>query len=282
MNTEDEVNETEAMPLDLMLVRHGESEGNLALEAAKSGDRTHITKEFSDRNPSDYRLTDKGVEQAEAAGSWIREWQANEDGGSFDRFYCSPFVRTRETAGLLGLVGAEWQLESLLRERDYGLWGGRDKHYTAARFRDSTEQKERDRFLWRPEGGESTPDLDMRAREILASLAREMTGRRVICVTHEDTMWAFRFRLEKLTVERWLEHKDSDEGDIPNCGILHYTRRTDSGEVVNKFARIRLVDPMSTDAGEWIPIHRPRFTNEDLLAEVEEHYPRLPVGKSNR
>ncbi|MEZ5321938.1 MAG: histidine phosphatase family protein [Microthrixaceae bacterium] len=264
-----------AMPLDLFLVRHGHSEGNRALDAAKKQDLSLMTEEFRRRNASDYRLTDRGDAQARAAGRWIREWQARHGVAAFDRLYCSPFVRTRETAGLLGLDGAQWQLESLLRERDFGLWAGRDRADVARCFPLSSEQKKRDRFLWRPEGGENTPDLDMRVREVLASLAREMAGRRVVCVTHEDVMWAFRYRLEKPTVQKWLEDHDDDAHDIPNCGILHYTRRTVSGGVADKFARVRLVDPQAPSEAEWIPINRPRFTNEQLLAEVEEHYPRL-------
>lgn len=264
-----------AMPLDLILVRHGHSEGNHALEAAKTGDLSLMTNEFRQRNASDYRLTELGENQARAAGRWIRDWQVSERFATFDRFYCSPFVRTRETAGLLDLDGAQWQLESLLRERDFGLWAGRDRDDVAEQFPLSSEQKQRDRFLWRPEGGENTPDLDMRVREVLASLAREMSSRRVVCVTHEDVRWAFRYRLEKLTVQQWLDHHDDDAHDIPNCGILHYTRRTGSGDVVDKFARVRLIDPQASSDAEWIAIDRPRFTNEQLLAGVYEHYPRL-------
>ncbi len=264
------------MPLDLILVRHGHSEGNCALEAAKTGDMSFMTDEFRQRSASDYRLTELGVQQARTAGRWIRDWQTHEGVASFDRFYCSSFVRTRETAGLLGLDGAQWQLESLLRERDFGLWAGRDRGDIAERFPLSNEQKQRDRFLWRPEGGESTPDLDMRVRDVLASLAREMSGRRVVCVTHEDVMWAFRYRLEKLTVQQWLDHHDDDTHDIPNCGILHYTRRTgDDDDIADKFARVRLVDPQSPADAKWIQIERPRFTNDQLLAEVNDHHPRL-------
>jgi len=134
----------------------------------------------------------------------------------------------------------------------------------------------RDRFLRRPEGGgESTPDLDLRVREVLATLAREMTGLRVVCVTHEDVMWAFRYRLEKLTVQQWLDHREDESSDIPNCGILHYTRRTSDGDVADKFARVRLVDPQAVVDAEWTPIERPRFTSDQLLDEVNRHYPRL-------
>ena len=133
--TEENQSAGAAMPVDLILVRHGNSEGNRALDAAKTGDMSLMTDEFRRRNASDYRLTELGEQQARAAGGWIRDWQTREGVEAFNRFYCSPFVRTRETAGLLDHDGARWQLESLLRERDFGLWAGRDRTTPQSAFR---------------------------------------------------------------------------------------------------------------------------------------------------
>ena len=138
---------------------------------------------------------------------------------TFDRFYCSPFVRNRETAAHPGIPDAEWQLESLLRERDWGLWEGLGQAETKVKFPISTAQKSRNKFLWRPESGESISDLDQRCRDVLATMARELAGGTVLCVTHEDVMWAFRLRLEKLTIAEWLEIEDGDEHQIAHCGI---------------------------------------------------------------
>lgn len=262
------------MPLDLFLVRHGQSEGNVALEAAKSGDLSLMTDAYLARSAADYRLTDLGRSQAEAAGAWVRDWMASEAVERFDRLYCSPYVRARETAAHLALPDGAWQLEPLLRERDWGLWEGLGRHETAKRFPESTAQKHRNRFLWRPESGESTPDLDMRAREVLGTLARELPTGRVLCVTHEDVMWAFRFRLEKLSIEEWIAIlEDDDRGKVPNCGILHYTRVDNTGAVHERFHRVRLVDPADPVSAQWSTIERPRFTNEQLLAQVEEMPP---------
>lgn len=263
---------TTGMPVDLLLVRHGQSEGNVALEAAKRGDLSHMTDEYKNRSTADYRLSALGREQAAAAGAWLRSWMADEQLESFDRLYCSTFARTRETAALLDLPRAEWQLEPLLRERDFGLWEGKAPAVISELYHHSFTSKQRNRFLWRPEGGESTPDLDMRAREVLATLAREMSHRRVLIVTHEDVMWAFRFRLEKLTVERWLEVQDDDAHDIVNCGILQYTRRSHDGPdspVEEKFTRVRLIDPRNPDAATWQLMTRPRFSNAELLDQLE-------------
>lgn len=263
---------TTGMPIDLLLVRHGHSEGNRALESAEDGDvRLHQDRRYRARSAADYRLTAEGRAQAATAGVWLRSWLDHEGLEGFDRWYCSPFVRTRETAALLGIDTAQWQLESLLRERDFGLWEGLSKDVAAEMHARSNQMKKRYKFLWRPEAGESTADLDLRVREVLATLAREMSGKRVICVTHEDTMRAFRFRLEKMTIEQWNRQGSSNRLDIVNCGILHYTRRDSSGTVRERFERVRTIDPSRPDEARWRRIRRPRFSNEDLLAQVGRH-----------
>ncbi len=271
---------TRGMPLDLLLVRHGQSEGNVALDAADEGDRRHITDEFRERNASDWRLSKAGRAQAKRAGRWIREWMAKQAPSGFDRYYCSPYVRTMETAALLGLPDARWQLEALVRERDFGLWAAIPKPDIPAEFPLTHEQRERHKFLWRPESGESTADLDLRVRDVLASMAREMAGRQVICVTHEDTMRAFRFRLERMTITEWIQHGEDDLLDVPNCGILHYTRRRKDGTVANKFDRVRLVDPSGDGGGwKWRKIQRRNFTNDELLEQVEAIPPLAEAGE---
>lgn len=60
-----------AMPLDLVLVRHGESVGNAAIRDAKEGrpapppDQQHSSRRWL--------LTERGKAQAAAAGAWLRE-----------------------------------------------------------------------------------------------------------------------------------------------------------------------------------------------------------------
>jgi broad specificity phosphatase PhoE len=274
--------ETGRMPLDLFFVRHGESEGNIAREAAKRGDRSLMTEEFRARPASGWRLTPEGCKQAQEAGAWLRGWMDREDVRAFDRYYCSPLVRTMETAAHLKVPEARWQLEPLLRERDFGLWEGLDPDESRSLFPRSSGQKQRDRFLWRPECGESTPDLDLRTREMFATFARELAGRRVICVTHEDVMLAVRFRLEKYTIPRWLELDDDADQKIVNCGILHYTRRNpEDGNISSRFGWVRLGKPSSGESGGWQEIQRPRFSNDELLNLVERGLSPAPAGSES-
>ena len=61
------------MPEDLYLVRHGESEGNLVNERSWKGDDSLFTQEHLGRHSFEWHLTDRGIEQAKAAGAFLRE-----------------------------------------------------------------------------------------------------------------------------------------------------------------------------------------------------------------
>ena len=54
--------------LELTLVRHGQSEGNLAYRRAGQGDDSLYDGAFMDRHSSLWRLTDRGRREARAAG----------------------------------------------------------------------------------------------------------------------------------------------------------------------------------------------------------------------
>src|SRR3990170_8107458 len=105
-----------AMPNELVLVRHGHSEGNFVADTSRRGDDSLYTTDFRERPGHRWRLTKEGANQARAAGEWI----LRNIGERFDRYYVSPYVRTRETAALLGLPEAEWRIDQRLRERDWG------------------------------------------------------------------------------------------------------------------------------------------------------------------
>ncbi|HEX8770397.1 MAG TPA: phosphoglycerate mutase family protein [Acidimicrobiales bacterium] len=146
-----------AMPLDLVLIRHGESVGNAAIRDAKAG--LPMPPADDQQSTRLWLLNATGERQAEATGAWMRENGLDR----FDRYYCSPYVRTTQTAALLRLPDASWWLEPLLRERDRGY------EYLANRelagvFPHSARGRKHDIFLWRPTAGESIADVDLRLR----------------------------------------------------------------------------------------------------------------------
>lgn len=262
------------MPLDLVLVRHGESEGNVANRRSKRGDDSLYSDEFLSRHSSQWRLTDKGIAQAQQAGKWIR---ANL--GGFDRYYVSEYLRAKETAYHLQLPEASWNAEIYLRERD---WGALDVMTVADREREyahSMRRRDIDPFFWGPPSGESLAQLCLRVDRVLDTLHRETEGQRVIIVCHGEVMWAFRMRLERLSVQRFLELDASREpyDEIHNCQVLHYSRRDpESGDTVPYLQWVRSTCPwrLENSVHRWERIERRRLDNAALKAEVDA-VPRL-------
>lgn len=266
------------MPVELVLVRHGQTEGNLARERSKKGDKGLWTPEFRERPGRLWRLTDLGIEQAKAAGSWVCE---NMD-PHFSRYITSEYPRAKETAGHLGLPEAEWEEEFYLRERLWGPLENLPEDERWERYREELNRHKADSFYWRPPHGESMAEVCERVDWVLYTLHQECAGGSVIAVCHEDVMWAVRARLERLSQERWQALKLSgDPRDrVHNGQVISYTRRDPStGEVCPDYRWTLSVCPYdsSLSRNEWERIEQPRYSNAELLARVSAN-PRLIEG----
>ena len=102
-------------PVDLVLIRHGESESNIS--KARGQDRSQISGDFAERHTSKYRLTDVGRMQAKMTGEYIQR-----ELGDFDIHYTSEYVRACETAACLELPGVvHWEMSHLLRDKVWDL-----------------------------------------------------------------------------------------------------------------------------------------------------------------
>lgn len=107
------------MPVDFIMVRHGESEGNLMSALVKEDPGYILPDGWAERHDSLLNLSELGRSQAVAAGDWLR---AHNLGGPYSRYYSSPHSRACQTAGLLGLDG-QWRKDDRWRERDWGEYG---------------------------------------------------------------------------------------------------------------------------------------------------------------
>ena len=205
-------------PRELVLVRHGESVGNLAAQDASSKGLSRLSLDFRD---PDTPLSDNGVEQARALGTHVGSWS---DERLPDVVLTSPYVRAASTAEhVLGVVGTAPRPvpDERLRERDLGLFDGltgsgiRELHPEEAERREAMGK-----FYYRPPGGESWTDVVLRVRSVLRDVRAEHGDRRVWVFTHQAVIMAFRFTLEALTEEDLLS---IDAGTpLPNCSLTLY------------------------------------------------------------
>jgi NAD+ kinase len=252
------------LPLDLVLVRHGESEGNEATRRARAGDDAMLQR-LRRRHSSFWRLTERGVEQAQRSGAWLRD--RFPDG--FHRHWTSEYVRAMETAAWLELPGAEWELQPDLRERS---WGDLDRLTPLEReehFAASLAEKAASPFYWRPPNGESMAEVCARLVGLLDSLHRHAPDGRALLVCHGEAIGAFRAKLEhmsQLEYERW----STDPAEkIANGAVVHYTRRDpETGAVAEHLSWRRTVVPGEADR-PWEPIRRRRYDSAGLLATAE-------------
>ena len=264
------------LPVDIILVSHGKSEGNKANKASRLGDNSLFTPEFRNRHSREFRLTNTGIEQAKAAGEWLR----NNIQMPLDRFYVSDYIRAKETAGYLDLPQASWDCEDQLRERDTALMDNLPDDEKKKLFQLENRQFELDPFLSYPAGGgESIAALCFRLKaDWVAHLARECPDKRVIAVCHGHVMRGLQMIFENLGHDDFirLDSSDKPEDKILNCQILWYTRRDpDTGKIEgSKLIAVRSVCAYGTkgDYG-WRRIGRKRYSNEELLDEVGR-YPR--------
>lgn len=151
--------------MKLYLVRHGESEANLA--GVINDDPTRPVK-----------LTARGRRQAEAAAEGLR-------GVAFTRAYVSRFPRARQTAEIL-LACLELPLplivDARLDERHSGLDGQLVQAFNGLVRPDPVHIK--------PANGESFLEQMDRLRDFLDDLARHDPDALVLAVSHENPIMA--------------------------------------------------------------------------------------------
>jgi len=257
------------LPCDLVLVRHGESEGN----KAKKLQDVFKNILFKNKHSSQWRATDIGRWQADKAGIYIRQNILPViPGGKFFRKYCASYIRALETAAHLGL-GGEWLESFYLRERDWGYLDVMSKAERQEKFADALEFMKRSAFLNAPPNGESIANLCIRLSLMNGTIGRECPRKPVIMVCHGEVMWAQRVLLERIPLDRYaiLDDSKEDFDKMHNCQILWYTRRDpQTGKMEKYFRWMKSVCPWDTtlSSNEWTEIVRPRFTDEQLLEKA--------------
>lgn len=257
-----------AMPIDLLFVRHGQSESNVLVERRTNGQ--HMTDEYATVPDNSWRLTEKGANQAEAAGRYIRKNFLD----GFDRYIVSPFVRTRETAARLDLPDGAWEENRMIRERSWGEIDGISIEKFEKSYPLNRQLKEKDPIYWVPPAGESLASVaDNRSSNFLEGL-NNSADERIIAVTHGEFIKTVRMVLERWSEEKFREMEDDKSQILHNCVMVHYTRRNpETQEIADSIQWMRRSYPyenasgeMEIVEGEWERVEAPKkLTNTELL-----------------
>jgi broad specificity phosphatase PhoE len=219
----------QSWPEQIWIVRHGESAGNVARNAAMAAGVGRI--EIAERDV-DVPLSPLGERQSEAVGHWFSRKPAHERP---EIVLTSPYRRAQRTAELIqeacGLVAhaPDFVVDERLREKEFGILdrltssGIREFHPEQAEFR-----RILGKFYHRPPAGESWCDVILRLRSALDTISLHYDGRRVLIVAHQVVVLCLRYLLEDLTEEQILAI--DAQGDVANCSVTEYRFDPDHGK----------------------------------------------------
>ncbi|MFN3529502.1 MAG: 2,3-bisphosphoglycerate-dependent phosphoglycerate mutase [Bacteroidia bacterium] len=173
----------------LIIVRHGQSQWNLENRFTGWVDVT---------------LSEKGVNEAKAAGQLLKEYQ-------FDEAFTSNLQRAQHTLNYIleaiGQTHIPITKNEALNERMYGDLQGLDKAETAKKFGDEQVHIWRRSYDIAPPGGESLKDT---AERVIPYLEAEIVpklkaGKNIIIAAHGNSLRALVMYLENMTPEEILK-----------------------------------------------------------------------------
>jgi broad specificity phosphatase PhoE len=205
-------------PERMWLVRHGQSQGNVARDEAQQAGSLTIAIATRD---VDVPLSELGHEQAEATGRWFADLPAGEQP---DVILSSPYLRACQTAEGIrdaGRLSARIKIDERLREREFGVFDRLTTLGIREKYPDEAEHRKMlGKFYHRPPGGESWADVILRLRSALNTINLHYCNRRVLVVCHQVVVLCMRYILEDLDEAAIL--RIDKQADILNCGICAY------------------------------------------------------------
>jgi broad specificity phosphatase PhoE len=207
---------------ELVLVRHGESQGNVAAAAAYADGLEVI--EIDERD-ADVELSSTGSDQATSLGDALAGMA---DDQRPEVVWCSPYVRALQTARIAletAALDLSIRVDERLRDRELGVLDRLTFTGVQARHPEEAELRKRlGKFYHRPAGGESWADVALRLRTWLADLDRAEDGRRVLVVCHDAVVMLIRYICEQMSEAQVL---DTESEPVLNVSISRLTRAVD-------------------------------------------------------
>jgi broad specificity phosphatase PhoE len=188
---------------ELLLIRHGESQGNVAAAEAQAAGAHQIDVPARD---ADVDLSALGREQAMAVGTALGAMTAE---ARPQALVVSPYLRAQETARIAcDMAGLELptRVDERLRDRELGVLDRLTFDGVKARFPEEAERRRwQGKFYHRPAGGESWVDVALRLRTWVADLDRAPAAERVVVVSHDVVIALLRYVCEGLGEKQVLE-----------------------------------------------------------------------------
>jgi broad specificity phosphatase PhoE len=234
------------MVSELLLIRHGESQGNVAAAQAHSAGAHEIDVPARD---ADVDLSDLGREQARAVGVALGDLAA---ATRPQALVVSPYLRARETARL-ACAEAGLDLPTLvderLRDRELGVLDRLTFAGVEARFPEEAERRRwQGKFYHRPAGGESWSDVVLRLRTWVADLDRTLDAERLLVVSHDIVIALIRYVCEGLDEEQVL--RLARDTPLRNASLSRLVRNGEGAWTVASYDEVSHLSDVGVEATE--------------------------------
>jgi broad specificity phosphatase PhoE len=208
-----------AWPETLVLVRHGESEGNLLT--------TEQRADFP-KSSHRYELTQRGRAQAVITGEYLNGMYP----AGFDAYYVSYYRRSRETMKIM-FPEARLYEDPRLAEAQRGIWHTLPTKVISQVMPYEIKRKRReDLYHYRPFGGENWPDVELRIHSFLGTLSRDYGGQRVVIVGHGHWLIMFQRLIHRLSIEEAMARYRT--GVFANTSVTTYSGRSGRLELLEE------------------------------------------------
>lgn len=192
---------------NFLVVRHGEAESN-------------VLKILSSNPKTKHHLTETGLEQAKVVGEKLKDSNLlTKDSKKVDVIYCSPFLRTKETAEIIadqiGYPKDKIIYDERLHEIFVGEMDGKlDSEYQAL-FKEKVEK-----FTKAPKGGETYTVVKNRMTEFLYDIDQKQEGKNILIVSHNTPIFLMFAGVKGLTQSEAMSLRKPGLPFIANSEIM--------------------------------------------------------------
>ena len=186
---------------NIFVVRHGEAESN-TLGILSSNPKTM------------HHLTEEGKKQAVVAGENLKD-------SKVDIIYCSPFLRTKETAEIIadgiGYSKDKIVYDDRLHEIFVGVLDGKPDAEYQNFFHDREEK-----FSKTPEGGENYTTVKNRMTDFLYEIDKNNKGKNILIVSHNTPIWLMYGGMKGMTPKQIMAIREQGKPFIKNSEIMKF------------------------------------------------------------
>jgi len=209
----------------LWLVRHGESEANVA---AAEAERAGLELIPAVNRDADVPLSPTGRQQAVALGSWIADHSSD---GRPTAVWASSYRRAQETIELAmdaAQLALPVRIDERLRDRELGVLDLLTTTGVERRFPEEADRRRwLGKFYYRPPGGESWADVALRIRSFLRDVDLRGDGGCVLIAAHDAVIMLFLYVCGGLNEDDVLRF--AQDHVVLNASVTRLSRPTGEG-----------------------------------------------------